>query len=138
MSDYTTIAEALAAIQSLVPLMVEKGVVMPSSEVHLGALDQVVWLNYGAKGAQVNPDRRTQYVTFRGDTIREAVDEARTAIMALPSPEKAAIARFQSKIAKAVDEGRDDGIPDEYTAPVSAVVHTIHENLLEGPKAAAE
>jgi len=136
MSDYTTTAEALDAIQSLVPLMVEKGIVTPSTKMERKDYGKWVLWCHGSNA-------KDQFggfgcLHFTGESLEALVSEARVHIMALPSPEKAAIARFQSKIAKAVDEGRDDGIPDEYTAPVSAVVHTIHENLLEGPKAAAE
>jgi hypothetical protein len=131
--DYTTIAEALEAIQSLVPLMVEKGVVSPSAELRLSDCECAeVWLRFSkSKGAQLD-DYGSAY--YYDDTIRKCVDKARDAIMALKDPEIEAIARYQRKIATAVDEGRADGIPEEYTNPVSAVIHTIHENLLEVAK----
>jgi hypothetical protein len=131
--DYTTIAEALEAIQSLVPLMVEKGVVTPEARYTHHDIGQAdVWLRFSSKkGAQITEDG---YAVYHSGTIREAVGQARAAIMALKDPEIEAIARYQRKIATAVDEGRADGIPEEYTNPVSAVVHTIHENLLEVAK----
>jgi hypothetical protein len=127
--DYTTIAEALEAIQSLVPLMVEKGIVRPEARyTHLDSGRAEIWLRFdSSKGTQISD---CGYEVYYCDTIREAVDLARAAIMALKDPEIEAIARYQRKIATAVDEGRADGIPEEYTNPVSAVIHTIHENLL--------
>ena len=131
--DYTTIAEALEAIQSLVPLMVEKGVVLPQSQLDVFDTGRVrVWLRFdSSRGHQIGG---REYQTYHAKTIREAIDLARAAIMALKDPEIEAIARYQRKIATAVDEGRADGIPEEYTNPVSAVIHTIHENLLEVAK----
>ena len=133
MKDYTTIAEALEAIQSLVPLMVEKGVVRPKSEFDVFDTGRArIWLMFDSeKGAKLG---NRGYAAYHAETIREAVKEARAAIMALKDPEIEAIVRYQRKIATAVDEGRADGIPEEYTNPVSAVIHTIHENLLEVTK----
>ena len=131
--DYTTIAEALEAIQSLVPLMVEKGIVTPRTSFEINdSLRVYVKLSFDQnKGPQLGSYGSAW---IYADTIREAVAKARAAIMALKDPEIEAIARYQRKIATAVDEGRADGIPEEYTNPVSAVVHTIHENLLEVTK----
>jgi hypothetical protein len=131
--NYTTIAEALEAIQSLVPLMVEKGMVTPEVRYTHNDSDRAdVWLRFSSKrGTQIGEHG---FSVHHADTIREAVDKARAAIMALKDPEIEAIARYQRNIATAVDEGRADGIPEEYTKPVSAVIHTIHENLLEVAK----
>jgi len=131
--DYTTIAEALEAIQSLVPLMVEKGMVTPSTYVRFSdSYRAEVWICSNSRSGTQLGSCGTEIVNAK--TIREAVDKARAAIMALKDPEIEAIARYQRKIATAVDEGRADGIPEEYTNPVSAVIHTIHENLLEVTK----
>lgn len=129
MTDYTTIAELQAAIDALVPLMAEKGVIKPRAEYRIVSQSGgEIWLRCADEGTQVG-SFNAHIISAKGG-IRKTVDAARAYIAVLPDPETAALHRYMNDLGKVVDQGRKDGIPDEYTQPVSLTIKAMSENLL--------
>lgn len=73
--------------------------------------------------------------TASSDTFSGAFDCANAIVAALPSPKEAGIRRYMAQVAKTVEVGRDEGIPDEYVVPFRAVLTAMTENLLPAPEA---
>ncbi|KQI67021.1 hypothetical protein AN189_17500 [Loktanella sp. 3ANDIMAR09] len=131
-NDLLTLAEIQVEIDKLPDLMSAKGCVTPSAEFALvsGARARLMLKNRSSEGAQVGSYGMD---IFAGDTPREIIESAIAHIAAMPDPETAATQRFVKKMADAVDQARKDGVPDEYTAPVSAHIKVVYENLLPAP-----
>jgi len=132
--DYESFAEAVADIETLPPLMIEKGIVRPSASIrfYTGEKSPQVWLGFSTKeGHQMGTFGADIY---RGKTLREAFAKAKAAILAIPERDVAILQDYVRDLAKVVDKGRKNGVPDEYTAPVSLTIKSAYDNLLCKPR----
>jgi hypothetical protein len=68
-------------------------------------------------------------------TFEEVLDKADAFVASLPSPEEAGIRRYMEQVAKTIDVGREENIPDEYVVPFREVQKAMTDNLLPAPKA---
>lgn len=131
--DFETIAELDAALAELIPLMEAKGVVTPSAKaerVTIGRHNATL----GSHRAQGHVFGEYGNVFFHADTLKGAIAKAREHIAALPTPETTALHKYMRNLGKVVDQGRKDGIPDEYTQPVSLTIKAMSDNLLAAPE----
>ena len=82
------------------------------------------------KGADLWLKMNGNYQCFHGDTPAEAIEEARTFIVALPDPEEAVTREYLTRVASAVDYATENSIADEYVTPLRGVTCAMTENLL--------
>jgi len=127
---YETFEQVHAGLDELVRAMIEKSVLSPVADFTISSgSEQAIWLR--------SPDNligEYGYAVFRADTATEMFAKAKAHISALPDPENVVLNNYVKDLAKVVDKGRKDGVPDEYTDPVSLTIKAVYENLLPAPK----
>ncbi len=127
------INESLNEMQKLLdelpPLMSEKGVVNPVADLDLISQQKcLLWLKSSvSKGV---PTGSSGLKRIEGDTFTDLIAKARVHIAALPDPGKSVFNRHMARVAKVIDDGRDDGIADEFIEPLTVVVAAMSKNLL--------
>jgi len=122
------IDEIQAAINELPELMSEKRCVNPRATLNIRAnVGLELWLHTAEDGPQVGTHNCH---IINGDNVADMVAEAKAHIAALPDPDVSALNSYMNNLAEAVDQGRADGVPDEYVDPVSQTIGVISDNLL--------
>lgn len=125
-----TLEEIQSELNALVAAMVEKGIKQPDANYTLRANAEIyVTLWCAIDGRQ-----------FDGEYLKNlpSLAAARAYIAAMPDADKAALHQYMRKAGELVDFGREHNIPDEYVVPVRTTIKAMSDNLLTGPKVAAE
>lgn len=77
-------------------------------------------------------DGRQSYVvgTAKGETPEAAIASAFDIIASLPDLGTAKLRDHMRRVADCIDKGREDGVDDEYIAPLVVVKQAMSDNLL--------
>lgn len=119
-----SLAELDVALFSIEGKMSDKGISNPSPQINYHAGGRcTLWLHFDG----TVKDQRCH--SFYG-TVDKCLKAASNFIADLPSAEDAATHEYMAKIARAVDFAKDNGIDDEYVAPLRGVTCAMTENLL--------
>lgn len=122
-----TIEEIRRDIDGLVILLAEKGKIGPnvSIEMHSQTERTHLWIRF-KNSAQGD----TKLECACGNTVDEALDEARELIRKMPSLKDAQLHEFMSNLGKLIDVGRDYGIEVEFLNPLTETMNRLSENII--------
>jgi hypothetical protein len=128
--DLTMVCGLQAFCADMEADMVEKGLASPRVDVWVS--DRfTVHLDW----SPVTPIDGKSFKFFSGSPIFAVVKAAQDWVDALPSPEEAGIRRYMEQVAKTIEVGREENIPDQYVVPFREVQKAMTDNLLPAPKA---
>ena len=133
-----TIAEIQKARAEIITAMIDKGFVTPDCRFTINDTYMLILQCHHKTGPRLNQhnDISYNYMEYvHADTPQKAFKSAHAHILAIPDPETAAIQKYVNGLADAVDQGRADGIPSEYTDPVSVTIKAVYASLLPAPGA---
>lgn len=127
-----TFAQAAVIADELAAAMVEKGLKTPDVWLHVqSGARYMVWLSW----ARSTSDHNDKTEVFLGETIDEAMAEARAWIAYQPNPVELANRNLLNSMSDALETGRLEGASDEYLTAFSAPVDVMRSNLLAAPVA---
>lgn len=145
MTAIATMQELQFAINALIPLMLDKGLIRPTATAHVEAnasgevmltwywrepLPNEPWddKNYSTRGFFAHNDRGDGLEAWEG-----ALLDARDTIERLPNKPDREREEFLKLLARTTEYGRKVGIEDEFVNPLQVLAKKLSENALEAP-----
>ena len=123
-----TITEINTRLSALVVAMLAKGVEQPRAQMTLecdARPNCILWSSSESKSLE------GKYLKILwGADEAAALASADAYVAAMPDPATAKLTAHMRRVADCIDKGREDGIDDEYIAPLVVVKQAMTENLL--------
>ena len=126
-----TLKEVYTMLAELESLMVDKGFIKPTVQLYsFGSTGGSLWV-HSTGGASFSDGEK--HIHIYGKTFTECYNKTKEELSKVLDPHEAALQRYINDLATVVDKGRADGVPDEYTQPVSLTIKAMSDNLLIAP-----
>jgi hypothetical protein len=114
------------AVNTILADMVARGLRAPVCTAFINAeADPTIYLHWDEDGCTYG---RTEL--GRGDSIEEALQNARDIITAIPPKEERDRAEFTRLLANAIDKGRSIGIEVDFLNPLTETMKRLSENAI--------
>ena len=123
-----TIEEIQTKLRALEAMMLGKGVVTPSAQLHVVSSGRHAFHASGDYGT--SPFEGRNYFVEHDETVAGVLTKARDFIAAMPSPEEAVTREYLTKVSAAIDYATEHSIDDDYVAPLRGVTCAMTDNLL--------